>query len=194
MGAVLECRQISMVYGQGTLAERVLEDVSFSLQRGQSCALVGPSGSGKTTLLSILGCLLTPTSGELWVEQQSVNHGSGKMLGELRRTKIGFVFQHAQLRPFLSMAENVRAVGKNSGMKAADLETRLADLAGRLGIDRLLDKKPEHASGGQRQRAAIARALIHRPPIILADEPTAALDWQNGETVIRLLTEQAKVE
>jgi len=116
------------------------------------------------------------------------------MLGELRRTKIGFVFQHAQLLPFLSVAENVRVVGKNSGLRAADLETRLSELAGRLGIDRLLDKRPEHASGGQRQRVAIARALIHRPPIILADEPTAALDWRNGETVIRLLIEQTKVE
>jgi len=194
MGTVLKCREISKTYGHGAFAESVLGEVSFSLEQGQSCALIGPSGSGKTTLLSILGCLLKPTSGELWIGQQTVNHGSDKMLWELRRTKIGFVFQHAQLLPFLSMAENVRAVGKNSGMKATDLETRLAELAGCLGIDRLLDKKPEHASGGQRQRVAIARALIHRPAVILADEPTAALDWHNGETVIRLLTEQAKAE
>ena len=86
------------------------------------------------------------------------------------------------------------AVGRNSGVTGAELESRLVDIAGRLGIDRLLDKKPEQASGGQRQRVAIARALIHRPPLILADEPTAALDWHNGEAVIRLLTEQAKVE
>ena len=112
----------------------------------------------------------------------------------MRRTKIGFVFQHAQLLPFLSMEENLRVIGKNAGIDRGRPDVRLAELAGRLGIDRLLDRKPEHASGGQRQRVAIARALIHRPPIILADEPTAALDWNNGQTVIRLLTEQARID
>ena len=194
MDRVLECRAVSKAYGRGALAEPVLEDISFSLERGQSCALVGPSGSGKTTLLSILGCLLTPTSGELLIGDQAVDHGSGRMLGELRRTHIGFVFQHAQLLPFLTMKDNLRSIGRNSGLNTAELSARITELAERLGIDRLLNKKPEHASGGQRQRAAIARALIHRPRIILADEPTAALDWHNGKTVIRLLTEQAKIE
>jgi ABC-type lipoprotein export system ATPase subunit len=194
MGSVLECRGISKVYGSGTFADPVLKDVSFSLDRGQACALLGPSGSGKTTLLSILGCLLTPSSGELRIGDQAVDHRSGRMLGELRRTRIGFVFQHAQLLPFLSMDENLRVIGRNSGIAEADLNIRVNSLAGRLGIDNLLDKKPDHASGGQRQRVAIARALIHSPPIIFADEPTAALDWTNGETVIRLLTDQARIE
>jgi putative ABC transport system ATP-binding protein len=182
------------MYGTGALAEPVLKDISFSLDRGQACALLGPSGSGKTTLLSILGCLLTPSAGEVRVVDRVVDHRSGRMLGELRRTRIGFVFQHAQLLPFLTMDGNLRVVGRNSGLSVCDLEARIADLAGRLGIDRLLDKLPEHASGGQRQRVAIARALLHQPPIILADEPTAALDWSNAELVIRLLTEQARQE
>jgi ABC-type lipoprotein export system ATPase subunit len=194
MRSVLECRAVSKFFGSGSLVEPVLKNVSFSLDRGQACALVGPSGSGKTTLLSILGCLLTPTSGELRIGDQTVDFRSGRLLGELRRTRIGFVFQHAQLLPFLSMEENLRVVGKNSGMAASDLENRIRDVAGRLGVDCLLSKKPEHVSGGQRQRIAIARAVIHCPPIILADEPTAALDWSNGETVIRLLTEQAKID
>jgi ABC-type lipoprotein export system ATPase subunit len=194
MGCVLECRGVSKVYGSGALAEPVLKDVSFALDRGQACALLGPSGSGKTTLLSILGCLLTPSSGALRIGGQAVDHRSGRMLCELRRSRIGFVFQHDQLLPFLSMEENLRAVGRNSGIAEADLDHRINNLAGRLGIDRLLDKEPHHASGGQRQRVAIARALIHRPPIILADEPTAALDWAHGEAVVRLLTEQARVE
>jgi putative ABC transport system ATP-binding protein len=194
MGTVLECRGVSKVYGSGTLAEPVLEDVSFSLDRGQACALLGPSGSGKTTLISILGCLLTPTSGELRVDGCPVDHQSRRMLDELRRTRIGFVFQQAQLLPFLSMVGNLRVVGRNSGVEESELDRRIADLAGRLGIDRLLHKKPDHASGGQRQRVAIARALVHRPPIILADEPTAALDWANGKAVIRLLTELASAE
>jgi putative ABC transport system ATP-binding protein len=116
------------------------------------------------------------------------------MLSKLRRTRIGFVFQHAQLLPFLTMSDNLRVVGKNAGLDVRVLEARILDLSGRLGIDRLLGKQPDHASGGQRQRVAIARALIHRPPILLADEPTAALDWNNGEVVIRLLTEQARQE
>jgi ABC-type lipoprotein export system ATPase subunit len=194
MEVVLECHEVSKEYGSDTLAERVLADVSLSLNRGQACVLLGPSGSGKTTLLSILGCLLTPTSGELRIDNLTVNLRSGKMLGELRRTRLGFVFQHAQLLPFLSMEDNLRVVGRNSGVGEADLKSRITDLAGRLGISGLLGKKPEHASGGERQRVAIARAMIHRPPILLADEPTAALDWANGEVVIRMLTEQAKFE
>jgi putative ABC transport system ATP-binding protein len=194
MGAVLECRGISKVYSSGPLAERVLKDVSLALDRGQTCALVGPSGSGKTTLLSILGCLLAPTAGELRIDGYPVNPGSRRLLDELRRLRIGFVFQQAQLLPFLSIEENLQIIGRNSGIGEVDLDHRILDLAGRLGIECLLDRKPEQASGGQRQRAAIARALIHSPPIILADEPTAALDWRNGESVIRLLIEQARVE
>jgi putative ABC transport system ATP-binding protein len=183
-----------MVYGTGAFAEPVLKDVTLSLDRGQACALLGPSGSGKTTLLSILGCLLTPTAGELRVAGVVVDHRSGRMLAQIRRTRIGFVFQQAQLLPFLSMAGNLRVAGRNAGVREADLLARIGDLAGRLGIAPLLEKKPDRASGGQRQRVAVARALIHRPPIVLADEPTAALDWANGESVVRLLTEQAKLE
>jgi ABC-type lipoprotein export system ATPase subunit len=194
MDCVLECRGVSKVYGTGTLPEPVLRDICLSLDRGQACVLLGPSGSGKTTLLSILGCLLTPTSGSLRIVDQTVDHRAGRVLGELRRTRIGFVFQNAQLLPFLSMGDNLRVVGRNAGLAEADLNDRVADLAGRLSVGRLLDKRPDRASGGQRQRVAIARALIHRPPIILADEPTAALDWANGEAVVRLLTEQVRAE
>jgi putative ABC transport system ATP-binding protein len=194
MGCVLECRGVSKVYGTGSLSETVLRDVCLSLDRGQACALLGPSGSGKTTLLSILGCLLTPTSGSMRIVDQTVDHRAGRVLGEFRRTRIGFVFQHAQLLPFLSMGDNLRVVGRNAGLAQADLNDRIADLSGHLGVGHLLAKRPDHASGGQRQRVAIARALIHRPPIILADEPTAALDWANGEAAVRLLTEQARAE
>jgi putative ABC transport system ATP-binding protein len=194
MTAVLECQELSKVYGTGQLTESVLQNVSFALEAGEACALIGPSGSGKTTLLSILGCLLTPTSGLLMIRGRLVDHCSARTLGALRRTHLGFVFQHAQLLPFLSMEENLRVVGKNAGLVRGDLDLRVAELAGRLDIDRLLDKRPDAASGGQRQRVAIARALIHRPSIILADEPTAALDWQSGETVVRLLTQQARTD
>ena len=194
MSVMLACYGISKNYDVGLYAERVLDDVSLSLRRGQACALIGPSGSGKTTLLSILGCLLSPTSGELRIDGLPVNHGSGRSLAEVRRTRIGFVFQQAQLLPFLTMRENLQIVGRNAGLSEALMNVRIDELAACLDIQRLLGKKPGLASGGQRQRVAIARALIHRPPIILADEPTAALDWVNGEVVIRLLTDQAKAE
>jgi putative ABC transport system ATP-binding protein len=107
---------------------------------------------------------------------------------------VGFIFQQARLLPFLSMADNLRVTGRSAGLVGAELERRIAALAERLGVERLVASMPERASGGQCQRFAIARAILHRPPIILADEPTAALDWKNGEEVVRLLTDQARAE
>jgi putative ABC transport system ATP-binding protein len=153
--------------------------------------LLGPSGSGKTTLLSILGCLLPPSAGELWLRGQRVRHEAG-VLAELRRRHLGFVFQHAQLLPFLTLEENVRLPGRNAGLREAEVSGRVKELVRRLDVAGLGQKLPAQASGGQRQRIAIARALVHRPAVILADEPTAALDWQHGEQVVRLLTEQAR--
>jgi putative ABC transport system ATP-binding protein len=190
----LECCGLGKVYRNGSLEEAVLRDVSLSLDAGQTCVLLGPSGSGKTTLLSILGCLLAPTAGELRLHGQRVGHEAKGPLAALRRRHIGFVFQHAQLLPFLSLEENVCLVGRNAGLPESELARRVDDLLERLDIAGLRRKRPDQASGGQRQRFAIARALIHRPSILLADEPTAALDWANGEAVVRLLTEQARHE
>ncbi len=194
MHAILECHDIGKVYGAGPLAERVLSGVSCSMRRGEACALLGPSGSGKTTLLSILGCLLSPTAGVLRIDGKQVDHAARGCLTELRRTVLGFVFQQAQLLPFLSMGDNLRIVGRNAGLARSFVEARITCLGARLGIADLLVKKPHLASTGQRQRVSIARALLHQPPIVLADEPTAALDWETGRTVIELLAEQARRE
>lgn len=191
MTAILECHQLRHTFGRGATAEEVLRGVDIAFEPGQACVLLGPSGSGKTTLLSILGCLLTPTSGRVALRGQALN-GAHAMLEKIRRDELGFVFQHAQLLPFLSVKENLRIVGRNVGMKRAALEARIAELEKRLGLEGMLTKSPDQLSGGQRQRVAIARAVLHRPPIVLADEPTAALDWTNGQAAVRLLIEQAR--
>ena len=178
MSAALTCRNVSMTYGSGELSESVLEGVT--------------SGSGKTTLLSIIGCLLTPSGGDLTLAGVRVPFGEPERLGTLRREKLGFVFQHAQLLPFLNAEQNVALVGENSGLTHAAAQARAAELLAHLGMEAARTKLPGQLSGGQRQRVAIARALVHRPPIVLADEPTAALDWHHGQTVAQLLVEQTR--
>ncbi len=194
MGTVLECHDLHHVYGRGPLAETVLAGVSVSFAAGEVCLLMGPSGSGKTTLLSILGCMLRPTTGVLKTCGQAVDWRSPGRLTHFRRAHLGFVFQHARLLPFLSVADNLAVVGRNAGLPAKRLADRVEELLDRLGIAAMRDKKPDQLSGGQQQRVAIARAVLHRPSILLADEPTAALDWPNGQAAIRLLVEQARTE
>lgn len=191
---ILIADRLAKTYGQGDLAELALREVSLELAVEQSCVLLGPSGSGKTTLLSILGCLLTPTAGELSIAGNRVRFNRPSELIELRRRSLGFVFQHAQLLPFLTVEDNLRVVAVNAGLSRAATAARISDLTARLGVASYRRRKPAALSGGQRQRVAIARALLHRPAIILADEPTAALDWENGQAAIRLLIAQAKAE
>jgi putative ABC transport system ATP-binding protein len=189
---MIACRTISKTYGQGALAERVLDDVSLAFRPGETCVLLGPSGSGKTTLLSILGCLLTPTQGELYFGEERIDPRDRGRLSQVRRELIGFVFQHSQLLPFLNVADNLRAVARNSGVDRACLAQRIEETTTRLGIERLLRRRPNELSGGQRQRVAIARAILHRPRVVLADEPTAALDWPTGRATVELLVEQTR--
>jgi putative ABC transport system ATP-binding protein len=194
MQPILECIDVRHTFGQGELAENVLRGISASFEATQTCVLMGPSGSGKTTLLSILGCLLTPTSGQLMLQGNKVDFTARGSLGRLRRDKIGFVFQHAQLLPFLTVAENLELIGRNAGLSSQMLEQRVGELLERLEIAAMKHKRPDQLSGGQRQRVAVARALLTRPPVLLADEPTASLDWQHGEAAVRLLVEQARAE
>jgi len=192
--SIMTCKAITKSYGSGEILEQVLKRVDLEFAQGQASVLIGPSGSGKTTLLSILGCLLAPTEGELLIAGQSVNFFDKSSLTEVRRQKLGFIFQHAQLLPFLTIEENLAIVGRNAGMNDSDIKQRLDNLLARLELLAMRYKYPPQLSGGQRQRVAIARALIHRPSIVLADEPTAALDWNTGKTVVELLLEQARLE
>jgi ABC-type lipoprotein export system ATPase subunit len=188
----LHCDTLTKSYGHGELAEPVLNGVSLSLEAGRSALLMGPSGSGKTTLLSILGCLLTPSSGRLSIGGEDVDFSQPDALSTVRRQKIGFVFQHAQLLPFLTVQDNLAVAARNAGVPPDVLEVRLPDAMERLGILAHRQKYPGQLSGGQRQRVAVARALLHSPDIVLADEPTAALDWQHGQTVVQLLSAQVR--
>ncbi len=194
MESIMSCHGITKSYGSGEMLEQVLKRVDLDFFEGQASVLIGPSGSGKTTLLSILGCLLAPSEGQLLIANASVNFSDKSSLTEVRRQKLGFIFQHAQLLPFLSIEDNLALIGHNAGMQKEDIKQRLDNLLSRLELISMRHKFPSQLSGGQRQRVAIARALLHRPSIVLADEPTAALDWNTGKTVVELLLEQARIE
>jgi putative ABC transport system ATP-binding protein len=189
----LRCEGLAKHFGKGPSKQTVLDQVSLEFRAGERCALLGPSGSGKTTLISILGCLVSPTSGTVEIAGANVDYRSKGKLSSLRREKIGFVFQSAQLLPFLTVYDNLYLAGRNAGVGAKELSLRIGQLLERLGVSHLRQKSPNSLSGGERQRIAVARAVVHRPPILLADEPTASLDWQNGRKVVELLVDSARI-
>jgi len=186
----LETRGLSMVYGTGDTAVRALDAVDFQVAAGQVMALMGPSGSGKTTLLMILGCLLHPSEGTVRVEGQALAGLSTQALTRLRLRRMGFIFQSYNLFPALTAAENVQVALELKG-RDLDEASALLDLVGLAGRRRNF---PAQLSGGEKQRVAIARALAGDPPILLADEPTAALDSVNGRAVVRLLGDLAHAQ
>jgi putative ABC transport system ATP-binding protein len=179
-------------FSEGRQEISVLHGVSLSVERGEIVALEGPSGSGKTTFLSILGCILTPTSGSVVVDGQRVDTLSSGRLAEVRKRSIGFVFQQYNLFPSLTARENVEYALNIKGMRgtaardAAIAALEIVELGDRL------DFLPRDLSGGQKQRVAIARAVASRPPILLADEPTANLDSQVGLQIMELFRNTAK--
>ncbi len=191
--AVLEARDITKTYQEGVQETTVLRGVSMDLHAGEVVTLEGPSGSGKTTLLQILGCILSPSGGDLRIQQKPVE-GRSSHLAAVRRRNIGFVFQQFNLFPSLNALENVQYALNLKGLKgpAAKQEARaLLDAVG------LLDRAgylPRDLSGGQKQRVAIARALACKPAVLLADEPTANLDSAVGAQILELFRDLAKRE
>ena len=180
--------------GQGAAKVTALRDVTLTLHAGELTLLMGPSGSGKTTLLSILGCILTPTSGDVSIAGETTSGLSPEKLADLRRRHVGFIFQSYNLFPTLNALENVRlALDVRGGSKGETMQQ--AEMALReVGLGHRLRNFPGNLSGGEQQRVAVARAIATQPSLILADEPTAALDSENGHAVMALLAEIAKNE
>jgi putative ABC transport system ATP-binding protein len=189
---VMEATGIAKDLGTGAGQIRALKGVSLGLKGGQLTLLMGPSGSGKTTLLSILGCMLTPTEGTIRVRGDSIAGKNPEDLAKLRRENIGFVFQSYHLFPTLSAADNVRLALDVRGETGKDAADKSRAALARVGLSNKTKNYPRQLSGGEQQRVAIARAVVGDPSVILADEPTAALDTENGKAIMGILAEIAK--
>jgi putative ABC transport system ATP-binding protein len=184
---LIEAVNVAKVLGSGAAEVAALRGVSLALSGGELTLLMGPSGSGKTTLLSILGCMLTPTEGTVRVCGHSTDGAGPEDLALLRREHVGFVFQSFHLFPTLSAADNVRLALDVRGEPSRSAKVRSREALARVGLSHKTSAFPRELSGGEQQRVAIARAIVGNPSIILADEPTAALDGENGQAIMKIL-------
>jgi putative ABC transport system ATP-binding protein len=189
---MIEAAGITKVLGEGAGRVEALKGVDLALAGGELTLLMGPSGSGKTTLLSVLGCMLSPTSGTVRIRGHSTSGLRPEALARLRREHVGFVFQSYHLFPTLTAAENVRLALDVRGDRSALARLKARDALATVGLADKADAFPRELSGGQQQRVAIARAIVGDASVILADEPTAALDSENGHAVMTMLAEIAK--
>jgi putative ABC transport system ATP-binding protein len=188
----VELRSVTKTYGSGGTAYRALRGVDLTARPGEFMMLSGPSGSGKTTLLSIIGCVLAPTSGTVRLFGHDVSGAREAALPALRLAYVGFVFQGHNLLASLSALENIALPLELRGASPREARREAEGLLARVGLAHRTKNKPGDLSGGERQRVAIARALAGSPPLVLADEPTAALDAANGRNVTQLLRALAK--
>ena len=181
-------------YGEGDTAVDALKSVDMKVAPGEVVGLIGPSGSGKSTLLKCLGAVIEPTSGRMTLGDQVIYDNGWKIrdLRELRRDRIGFVFQAPYLIPFLDVTDNVALLPMLAGVPNAEARKRALDLLTALDVHHRAKAMPSQLSGGEQQRVAIARGLVNRPPVILADEPTAPLDSERALAVIRILNDMAR--
>ena len=186
---ILELKQIEKIYGKGEAATTALRNVNWKVESGEFWSIVGPSGSGKSTLLNILGCMDKPTKGEYFLKGKSIQTLSAKQLSKVRNQKVSFVFQQFALLNDYTVYDNIELPLLCRRMSHSNRKKRIHKYAAYLGIDSLLKKKPTQISGGQQQRVAIARALVTESDIILADEPTGALDQTTGADLMKLLVE-----
>jgi putative ABC transport system ATP-binding protein len=186
---IIETKGLTKTFGNNGVAVHALRGIDLTVERGEFVALIGPSGSGKSTLMAILGCLDSPTEGSYLLDGEPVEGLSGPALARIRNEKVGFVFQNYNLLPKASIARNVELPLLYAGVPRRERRRRALELLERVGIPEKANVLPAVLSGGQRQRVAIARALANNPAILLADEPTGALDSKTGAEVLELFQE-----
>jgi len=188
---VIEARQVTKTLGRGAGEVQALRGIDLSLRRGEVTLLMGPSGSGKTTLLLILGCMLAPGSGGIAVCGRSTSGVDKEGLAKIRRDHIGFVFQSYHLFPTMTAAQNVQLALDIRGERGRKARKKAREALELVGLAHKVKSRPGELSGGEQQRVAIARAIVANPSAVLADEPTAALDGENGATVLEILASAA---
>lgn len=185
---ILELKAVTKDFRKGERMVRALRGIDLTLDKGDFCAIVGPSGSGKTTLLNIVGCLDTPTQGNVVYNGSELGQFSEKQLSNYRKKNIGFIFQSYNLIPVLSVQENIELpMVIERKMDKQDMACRAMEIIKAVGLETMADRFPREISGGQEQRVAIARALVKKPLVVLADEPTANLDSATAEEIIALM-------
>jgi putative ABC transport system ATP-binding protein len=189
---VVEASDVVKTLGYGAGKVQALRGVSLALAGGELALLMGPSGSGKTTLLSILGCILSPTSGTVRVCGHSTANLQPEAMARLRRDHVGFIFQSYHLFPTLTAADNVRVALDVRGEPSRSAIGRTKEALATVGLGRKMKSFPRELSGGEQQRVAIARAIVSNPSVILADEPTSALDSENGQAIMKVLAQVAR--
>lgn len=189
MGLVIKIRNITRDFPLGNEVVKVLKGIDLDIERGEYVALMGPSGSGKSTLMNLLGCLDTPTSGRYELNGRDVSHMTDDELAEIRNKEIGFVFQTFNLLPRTTALENVALPMIYAGASKSERTERAKQVLTDVGLADRMDHKPNQLSGGQRQRVAVGRALVNKPSIILADEPTGNLDSKTSLEIMNLFNE-----
>lgn len=183
---IIDMKLINKGYMIGTEKVPVLKNVDFRVEKGEFVAILGPSGSGKTTLMNIIGCMDVADSGEYYLDGQPIHNMTEKQMGTIRNKEIGFIFQNYQLIPTYNILQNIIMPLVVRGMTTKEAEEKSLPVTRMLGIGHRLEHKPSELSGGQKQRVSIARALVGEPALLLADEPTGALDSASGKDVLAL--------
>lgn len=185
--AIIETVKLTKSYGSGDIKVDAIKPVSVQINKGDYIAIIGPSGSGKSTFMNLIGCLDVPTSGKILIDHVDVSRLKEHRLAQIRREKIGFIFQKYNLLPTLNALENVGLAMSFAGIRRRKRESIAAHLLDLVNLSHRLYHKPSELSGGEQQRVAIARALANSPSIILADEPTGNVDTEGGENILNIL-------